>query len=115
MTYQMKLSSWAFEQISSGSKTYEIRLYDEKRREIKVGDNIVFSELPSLEREIEVKVLNLITAKSFVELFKMFKPVLAGWKEGDPPDKCAKDMSKYYSLEDQSKYGVVAIEIELSK
>lgn len=111
----MKLNHWAFEQISNGSKTYEIRLYDEKRREIEVGDNIVFSELPLLENKVEVKVFNILIADSFEKLFTMFDPVLAGWKEEDSPTKCSTDMSKYYSKEDQQKYGVVAIEIELNK
>jgi ASC-1-like (ASCH) protein len=111
----MKLNTWAFEQISNGSKTYEIRLYDEKRRKIKVGDKIVFSEFPLLENKIEVNVLNLIIADNFEELFTKFNPVLAGWKEEDSPRKCAKDMSKYYSREYQESFGVVAIEIRLKK
>lgn len=115
MIHQMKLNSWAFNQISNGSKKYEVRLYDEKRRKIKAGDKIVFSELPTLENKIEVEVLNLVVANSFIQLFEMFNPVLAGWKEGDSSNKCAEDMSKYYTTEDQKKYGVVAIEIELNE
>jgi len=111
----MKLNPLAFDQISNGAKTYEIRLYDKKRRKMKVGDKIVFSKLPTLESKIEVSVLNLVAANSFVELFGMFNPVFAGWKEEDSPDKCAEDMSKYYSVEDQKKYRVVAIEIELNE
>lgn len=115
MTYKMELNAWAFEQISNGFKTYEIRLYDEKRRNIKIGDRIVFSELPSLENKIEVGVLDIVIADSFEELFTKFDPLLAGWKDGDSPTKCADDMSKYYSRENQNRYGVLAIEIELNK
>jgi ASC-1-like (ASCH) protein len=111
----MKLNTLAFKQISNKSKTYEIRLYDEKRRKIKVGDKIVFSELPSLENKIEVNVRNLIIANNFEELFTKFDPILAGWEKDDSPSKCADDMSEYYSKEDQEKYGVVAIEVELNK
>ncbi len=115
MTHEMKLNASAFTQIFSGSKTYEIRLYDQKRRKVEIGDRIIFSELPLLENRLEVKVLNLLTAESFEELFTMFDPVLAGWEPSDSPIKCAHDMSKYYSIEDQKKYGVIAIEIELNK
>ena len=108
MIHQMKLNSWAFNQISNGSKKYG-------RIQIKAGDKIVFSELPTLENKIEVEVLNLVVANSFIQLFEMFNPVLAGWKEGDSSNKCAEDMSKYYTTEDQKKYGVVAIEIELNE
>jgi ASC-1-like (ASCH) protein len=61
----MKLNTWAFEQISNGFKTYEIRLYDEKRRKIEIGDKIIFSKLPLLEDKIEVKVVSLIKADTF--------------------------------------------------
>jgi len=111
----MKLNPLAFQQISNGSAKYEIRLYDEKRRKLKVGDKILFSELPLLENKIEVEIVNLIIANNFEGLFAKSDPVLAGWETSDTPMKCAKDMSKYYSEEDQEKYGVVAIEVELGK
>ena len=43
MRYQMKLRSQPFEMIRSGKKTFELRLYDEKRQQIKVDDEIEFS------------------------------------------------------------------------
>ena len=39
----MKLHPAPFEMIKSGKKTIELRLYDEKRRKIKVGDEIIFT------------------------------------------------------------------------
>lgn len=76
---------------------------------------IVFSELPLLENKAEVKIVNLVIANGFEDLFTKFNPVLAGWEIGDTPMKCAKDMSEYYSEEDQEKYGVLAIEVALDK
>lgn len=38
--HQLKLASLPFESIKSGRKTIESRLYDEKRREINLGDEI---------------------------------------------------------------------------
>ncbi len=112
MVHQMKLNTLPFKQISNGSKVFEIRLYDEKRQRIKVGERIIFLERPLLENKIEVKVLNLVIADNFEELFTMFDPVLAGWEKNDSPNKCADEMSKYYSKEEQNNYGVLAIEIE---
>jgi ASC-1-like (ASCH) protein len=43
MLHQMKLQPNPFEQIKNGSKTLELRLNDEKRQLIKVGDEIEFS------------------------------------------------------------------------
>lgn len=42
MKHTMKLHSSPFNMIKCGEKTYELRLYDEKRQCIKIGDGIVF-------------------------------------------------------------------------
>ena len=42
MIHQMSLRPHPFEKIKLGEKTIELRLYDEKRKEIKVGDTIEF-------------------------------------------------------------------------
>ena len=38
----MKLNSEMFDKVKSGKKTYEVRLLDEKRQKIGVGDTIIF-------------------------------------------------------------------------
>ena len=43
MIYKMKLYSDSFEKIKFGSKTIEMRLNDEKRKAIKIGDFIEFT------------------------------------------------------------------------
>jgi len=43
MLHQMKLQPSPFEKIKNGSKTIEVRLNDEKRQLLKVGDEIQFS------------------------------------------------------------------------
>ncbi len=52
MWHQMKLSSELFYKIARGQKVIESRLYDEKQKQIKVGDEIEFSEIGHLERKI---------------------------------------------------------------
>ena len=70
MLHKMKLKEIPFERIKNGTKTVEFRLYDEKRRKIKIGDKIEFSKLPDLQEKIIVEVLDLYHEKSFNELFK---------------------------------------------
>ena len=43
MTHKMHLDKGPFQKIWYGAKTIELRMFDEKRREIKVGDIIEFS------------------------------------------------------------------------
>ena len=45
MKHVMKLHSTPFEMIQSGRKTIELRLHDEKRRLISIGDEIKFVSL----------------------------------------------------------------------
>ena len=42
MIHRMNLDSNPFEMIKNGTKTIELRLNDDKRRKIKVGDYIIF-------------------------------------------------------------------------
>ncbi len=108
----MRLHKEPFELIKNGSKTIELRLYDEKRQMINIGDTITF-ENRSDGGKIQVKVIALHKYPSFEELYKHFDKVSIGYKEDEEADP--KDMELYYSSEDQSKYGVVGIEMELIK
>lgn len=109
----MKLNPKAFESVKDGSKIFEIRLNDEKRKLIEVGDHITFQKLPSLEEDLLVVVKDILKEKTFEKLFSLFPPSLAGWEENSSPKKCATDMRKYYSKEEERRNGVVAIKIEL--
>ena len=48
MLHKMKLKESPFERIKNGTKTIEFRLYDEKRKQIKIGDKIEFSKFVSI-------------------------------------------------------------------
>ena len=68
MTHKMKLRNDPFNRIASSKKTIEIRLYDEKRRNIKINDYIEFTNMETGE-QILVKVIDLHLFKSFKDLF----------------------------------------------
>lgn len=106
--HQMRLYNRPFQDIKNGNKTIEIRLYDEKRRLINENDIIEFTNLETNEK-IKVKVIKLHRFNSFEELFNNFDKVSLGYLEGEVADP--KDMEKYYSKEEELKYGVVGIEI----
>ena len=108
----MRLHKEPFELIKNGSKTIELRLYDEKRQMINIGDTITFENRSGGDK-IQVKVIALYIYPSFEELYKHFDKISIGYKEDEEADP--KDMELYYSSEDQSKYGVVGIEMELIK
>ena len=68
MKHKMKLLEDPFMRILNGSKEVEFRLYDEKRRKIRVGDTIEFSKLPDLQEKMTVEVVDLYKAQTFKEL-----------------------------------------------
>lgn len=113
-TVHMHLQSQPFESIASGKKTVEMRLYDEKRRKLNVGDKIVFSKQGEEDKKIKVKITKINTFKSFKELYKFYtdKKVL-GYAEKEKAS--FKDMEKYYPKEKQKREGVVALEFKVLK
>ena len=87
-----------------------MRLYDEKRRLIRENDIIEFTNRLTGEK-IKVKVIKLHLFNSFKKLYNNFDNVSLGYKSFE--EKKPEDMEKYYTKEEQCKYGVVGIEINL--
>ena len=108
--FNMNLAHAPYLMIASGKKTIELRLFDEKRQQIDVGDVIIFTDTHTGER-MKAKVLALHRFDSFEELYKSLPLLKCGYTEDDIDTASADDMNEYYSLEKQKKYGVVGIEI----
>ena len=102
----MKLVDFAFHAVKSGEKDIEVRLNDEKRRLINIGDTILFTHIDTGET-IEVKVINLYKFNTFEELFNFFDHKRLGLSDSDTAD----NMDKFYTKEEQDKYGALGIEI----
>ena len=72
MEYKMKLYKENFEELKLGNKKREYRLNDEKRKQIKVGDNIKFLKLPNLDEEIIVKVTKIENFGNWYDCYKKY-------------------------------------------
>ena len=107
MKFHMKLLKEPFDNIKNGTKTIEFRLYDEKRKQIKVGDIIEFSLLPDLNEKIETKVIELYRANTFEELFRKF------YTDENETENKLESIHSIYTLEKEKKYGVLGIKLEL--
>lgn len=114
MEHTMNLASGPFEKIKSGNKTIELRLYDEKRKLISVGDTIEFVNIDDINDKIKVKVTALHIFGDFEELYKSLPLLKCGYDALGIKTAKASDMNEYYPIEKQNKYGVVGIEIVLS-
>ena len=107
MLHKMKIKEGPFERIKNGKKTIEFRLYDEKRRKVKIGDKIEFSKLPDLHEKILVDVLYIYRDETFENLFKKI------YKDEEEIERKTKLMYQFYSKEQEKEYGVVGIKIAL--
>jgi ASC-1-like (ASCH) protein/precorrin-6B methylase 2 len=108
--HQMKLHSAPFEMIKSGKKTIELRLLDEKRRRIKAGDFITFTNTDTGET-LRATVRKLHVFDSFEKLYNALPLLQCGYTEEDVAAAHHSDMEQYYSVQEQQKYGVVGIEL----
>ena len=106
--HNMKLHASPFNMIKSGEKTIELRLYDEKRRQICEGDVIIFTNTASGEkRAAEVKKLHRFD--SFEALYQALPLLQCGYTPDDVDTAQPSDMEQYYSVEEQKQYGVLGI------
>ena len=111
----MRLNPQPFSMIESGEKTIELRLYDEKRQKICVGDRIRFIHTEGAEKQLVCAVKNMHVFPSFEALYAYLPLRKCGYTEETLPFADPKDMEAYYSKSEQEKYGVVGIEIEVTK
>lgn len=105
----MKLNPAPFDMVASGDKTIELRLYDDKRRAISLGDTIIFTREPERTRQLTVRVVGLLHYQSFRELIYDFPAERFG---GSDSAEVLDGVRKYYSQPDERRYGVLGIKIE---
>jgi ASC-1-like (ASCH) protein len=106
----MNLTPAPFAMIKRGQKTIELRLFDEKRQQISVGDEIVFTNVESGETLYKT-VAKLHRFDSFEELYHSLPLLQCGYTADNIDRAHPSDMELYYSAEEQQKYGVVGIEV----
>ena len=87
-----------------------MRLNDEKRSLISIGDIIEFTNTKTNEI-LECVVIGLYRYESFNELYKHHNKIEIGYSEDEKADP--NDMLMYYSAENIKKYGVLGIKINL--
>ena len=110
-THEMKLQPKYFDFIKYGTKRIELRLYDEKRRNIELGDKIVFKKEPELEEAVEATVVGLLRYESFKELFEDFDVSLLADKSMTKEELLGA-LEEFYAVERQEEVGVLGIRIE---
>lgn len=110
-THQMNLQPRYFDYIKDGTKRIELRLYDEKRSQIEIGDEIEFSK--SETETLKAKVIGIIRYDSFENLFKDFDiSILAD--ASMTKEELLGVLEEFYTPEKQQQYGVVGIRLDIA-
>ena len=102
------LDSDVFDVVKNGKKDIEVRVNDLKRRKLNVGDTLIFLKRPNDDEKIKAEVMKLDyydTFNSLVNNYEMERLYL---------DKFTKDewlnlMERFYTIDEQKLWGVVAI------
>ena len=96
--------------MQSGNKTIEVRLNDEKRQAINLGDTIIFINRENTGEQLTVKVKALLLYPTFED---MFVEIGSKYRPKHTRASFEKSLRLYYSPEEEEKHGTLAIEIEL--
>ena len=107
--HALNLYPGPFEAIKNGRKDIEMRLNEEKRQNLKVGDVIVFTNTESKE-QLECKILGFAPFDSFDLLYSSFPKERLGYSKEEEAHPA--DMERYYLRERIEKYGPLAIFIK---
>ncbi len=109
----MRLDPEPFRRMEAGRKTVELRLYDEKRQKLNVGDVIRFENTGDETEALRALVKALHRFPSFAELYRALPLTECGYAAEELRDASPRDMERYYPPEKQEQYGVVGIEVEV--
>jgi len=108
------LDSDIFDIVSSKDKDVEIRLNDEKRRKLNIGDTLLFLKRPDDKESIKAVITNLVYFNSFQEVVNYYD-MKRIYLDNTSSEDYINLMKRFYNDEEVEKYGVVAIEFKLEK
>ena len=73
MLHEMTLFPKPYASIASGQKTIELRLYDEKRQSIQIGDHIRFTNTLDLRKQHSAKWFSCISLKTLQNYTRAYR------------------------------------------
>lgn len=112
--FEIHLHPRPFAKIRDGSKTIEMRLNDEKRRKMAVGDVLTFICRETGET-FSARLAARLEYPTFAELLDAHDPVAMGYGPEWDDRLRAGDHGMYawYSPEEEARWGVVGLQLEV--
>ena len=109
-THEMNLQPKYFDFMKDGTRRIELRLYDEKRSQIELGDIIEFSK--SENDKLKAEVIGLLRYNSFKDLFEDFDISILADKSMTKQE-LLDVLSEFYAPEMQAEFGVLGIRLKI--
>ena len=106
----MTLNDRPYEMMLSGAKTIEIRLFDDKRQKVAVGDSIVFVKTSKQDEAISAGVVELHNYSSFGDLLDAFPSADFGFGRFSK-EQILEEINQIYDKEREQRLGVLGIRI----
>lgn len=97
--------------IKEGKKKVEVRLNDEKRRKIKVGDTIEFIKVPEQNETLKVQVIEHRKYNTFKAMYEDI-PFEDFDCKGWTMEEIVKGTYEIYTPEQEKRWGTLAISIK---
>ena len=107
--YSMHLHPEPFQKVRSGAKHIEVRLNDAKRKLLKVGNTITFTNRENGE-VLEVVITLLIVFPTLSEFLVSNSSEVCGY---ETPDKLKTEFLKYYTPAQEIEHGIVGIKFKV--
>ena len=108
---EMKVNTEYYNYFINGTKRIEIRINDEKRRSIKIGDKIRIIKNPEKDESFVAEVIGLLYYRNFSELLYDIDIELVADKEYTK-ERLMKVLDTFYTQEEQKEYGIVGIRLK---
>lgn len=109
ITHEMNLQSKYFDFMKNGTKRIELRLNDEKRQQLQLGDVIEFSDGSS---SLRAEIIGLLRYRTFEDLFEDFDASILA-DSSMTKAEILEALEEFYTPEKQAKYGVLGIRIKI--
>ena len=113
MKHILKLQPRYYESMKNGVKQIELRLFEEKRKNIKIGDEIEFKKEPDLNESFIARVKAILLYENFESLIDDY-PIEILSDLNTNKKELVEELNKFYSKQKQEQYNVVGIRVELN-
>lgn len=109
--HEMKVAEPWFSRMDLGVKTIELRLLDEKRQTMKIGDHVSFKLFPKLEHSCLMEITGLLHYPNFASLIDDINVAWLGYEEKDR-EWLKSSMYDIYTQEEEKEFGALGIRLK---